>query len=97
MIELIAIPGCTIEEWPAGEFEGKYKHTMTISDITFEIHGWLEDTYGVREYLAQKVGYVKIDKENQAFFHTRIPMDKSAQCLSKIGEIFATMTDTSTH
>ncbi len=97
MIELVAIPGCTIEEWPAGEFESKYKNTMAISDITFEIHGWLEDTYGVREYLAQKVGYVKIDKENQAFFHTRIPLDKSAQCLSKIGEILATMTDTSTH
>ena len=93
MIELNLIPGCTIEEWPAGDFEGKYKNSMDIGNVTYEIHGWLEDTYGVREYLAQKIGYVKIPVENQAFLRTRIPLSNSATCIAKISEILATLDD----
>lgn len=87
------IPRCEIHEWKTSDVIGKYKNTNELGGITYEIFGWLEDSVGMREYLAVEgiEGYVL---ETQPLFQASIPYDDSLQCIFDLSEVLATVKST---
>lgn len=84
------IPACQILEWQPSEIQGKYKNTMPIGPVTYEIYGWSEPEWGVREYLAAS-GIETYDFAVKPLFHVTIPYDTAERCLNDASIVLATL------
>ena len=76
---------CRVYERPPAEIRGKYKNTIAIGPYTYKIYGWLEGTFGVREYLITE----GLETNSPVLLHTDIPLDQSLECLADISEVLA--------
>ena len=76
----LEIAGCEVIEVPPGDVEGKYKNTIELGDLTYEIYGWTETEWAVREYLLVG-GILEEFLEPSPLFHMLIPYDESLQCI----------------
>jgi hypothetical protein len=85
-------PNCQILENETSEIQGKYKNTITLGIVDYEIYGWYEFDKGwsVREYLAI-AGIENLDSYAQPLFHVIIPFDNEIQCIYDASEVLGTL------
>lgn len=83
------ITNCRIEEG-LQEIQGKFKGNITLEAITYDIYGWLEDEWRVREYVATS-GYPGEQTEIQPVIRVTIPYDESLACIYAASEVLSTL------
>ena len=84
------LPDCTLQEKPPAEPEGKYKNTLQIGEVTYEIYGYFDAVAGyyVREYLAVD-GLTNLEGV-KSFFYVTIPsVDTSTTCIMDVSGVLA--------
>jgi hypothetical protein len=81
---------CKLLEWEPSAVQGTYKNTMIYGSITYEIYGWRETNWNVREYLAID-GIQGLDPNVKPLFHMIIPFDNSQQCIADAGEVLTSL------
>jgi hypothetical protein len=87
-IRHLAIPRCEIREGNSAEIKGKYKNQISIGTITYDIYGWLEDVYGVREYVYVS-GLDELEMETKPLILVTIPFDNQEACLNDASEVLS--------
>jgi hypothetical protein len=90
LLSNIKIPNCQIMEWQSSEILGKLKNTITIGEITYEIYGWTEPDWSVREYLVVG-GLESLSLEAQPLFRVTIPYQDDMACLNDVSEALANL------
>lgn len=86
-----SITNCVIEEWQPSPVEGKYKNTVTLGGIEYEIYGWYDDDNEryVREYLV--IGGIDgLDPDNLPLFRVYIPPEEDLACINAVTETLST-------
>ena len=83
-------PTCQLIEWAPGELVGSYKNTMELGPVTFDLYGWNETDWSVREYLAIS-GLEGITEEVQPFFHLLVPYENSQDCILDASEVMGSL------
>lgn len=86
----LSIGNCSLIEWEPSDVEGKYKNTIEIGGLTFEIYGWNEADWSVREYVAV-AGLYAGEPEFTPLFRVRIPYDESLQCIFDASTVLGTL------
>lgn len=66
------------------------KPAISIGEIVYEIYGWLEEEWGIREYVAVG-GLEALNQETRPFFHVMVPYEKTEQCLNEVSEILQSL------
>lgn len=83
------IENCSLTEWETSDIEGKYKNVIDLGDITYEIYGWNDTDWSVREYLAVS-GVIGGDPEVTPLFHATIPYEDGLQCIFDVSAVLGT-------
>ena len=83
-------PACQLIEWTPGELVGSYKNTMVLGLVTYDLYGWTEKDWSVREYLAIN-GLAEITEEVQPFFHLQVPYEDAQNCIFDASEVLGSL------
>jgi hypothetical protein len=88
------IPTCTMQERVTAKPQGKFKNSIQLGKVTFDIYGYIEQgkNLGIREYLAIS-GLTNLEPGVQPFFYVTIPLDDSLQCIQDVSEVLATLSE----
>jgi hypothetical protein len=82
------LAGCAFSEVGEGAPEAKYKNTVTIGDIEYEIYGWSDpaNQRRVRDYVATP--WLQTDGSHPVFQVT-IPAGQDVECLTHLDELLS--------
>jgi hypothetical protein len=83
-------PTCQLIEWAPSEVTGRYRNTMDLGPVTYEIYSWNETDYSVREYLGID-GLAGITEDVQPLFHMQVPYENSQDCVFDASEVLGTL------
>ncbi len=84
------IEHCLLQEMSGKDIEGKFKNIVELSGLVYEIYGYLETDWGIREYVV--VDGLNIPEGSQApIFIAQIPYDNDLQCIFDYSEILGTL------
>jgi hypothetical protein len=83
-------PTCQLIEWAPGELVGSYKNTVELGPVTFDLYGWNETDWSVREYLAIS-GLGGITENVQPFFHLQVPYENAQDCIFDASEVLGSL------
>jgi hypothetical protein len=83
-------PTCQLIEWAPGELVGSYKNTVELGLLTYDLYGWNETDWSVREYLAIS-GLEAITDEVQPFFHLQVPYENAQACIFDASEVLGSL------
>lgn len=83
-------PTCQLIEWAPGELVGNYKNTVELGPVTYDLYGWNETDWSVREYLAIS-GLEGITEEVQPFFHLQVPYENAQDCIFDASEVLSSL------
>jgi hypothetical protein len=83
-------PTCQLIEWAPGELVGSYKNTIELGPVTYDLYGWNETDWSVREYLAIS-GLEGITEDVQPFFHLQVPYENSQDCIFDASEVLSSL------
>ena len=83
-------PSCQLIEWAPGELVGAYKNTVDLGPVTYDLYGWNETDWSVREYLAIG-GLAGITEDVQPFFHLHVPYENSQDCIFDASEVLSSL------
>jgi hypothetical protein len=83
-------PTCQLIEWAPGELVCSYKNTVELSPVTYDLYGWNETDWSVREYLAIN-GLEGITEDVQPFFHLQVPYENAQDCIFDASEVLSSL------
>lgn len=83
-------PTCQLIEWAPGDLVGSYKNTVELGPLTYDLYGWNETDWSVREYLAIG-GLDGITEEVQPFFHLQVPYEFAQECIFDASEVLGSL------
>ena len=87
----LEIPECQIIEWEPSEPQGKLKNVVTLGETVYEIYGWNEASWSVREYRAVS-GLPGLEAVTpHPLFRAVIPYTAAERCVNDISEVFASL------
>ena len=85
------ILNCTMRQTLAMETQGKYKNTVKLGQIEYEIYGWWEQNWAVREYVPIS-GLDELSDDQHPIILVTIPYgEDEIYCLNYSGEVLATL------
>ncbi len=83
-------PTCQLIEWAPGELVGNYKNTIELGPLTYDLYGWNETDWSLREYLAVS-GWEGITEDVQPFFHLQVPYENAQDCIFAASEVLSSL------
>jgi hypothetical protein len=69
---------------------GTIKIHIDIGQFTFDIYGWLEDQWGIREYILMAAPE-DFDLNSKPMFIVRVPFENNLQCANDVTELLNTL------
>jgi hypothetical protein len=83
-------PACQLIEWAPGDLVGSYKNTIELGPVTYDLYGWNETDWSVREYLAIS-GLEGITEDVQPFFHLLVSYENAQDCIFDASEVLSSL------
>jgi hypothetical protein len=85
-------PGCTIQDRPSGEPQGKFKIQTKLGEVTYDIYGYLDQPKGLgfREYVTADA-FAGVDAGTKPFLLIQIPLKDSAACVLGASDVLSTL------
>jgi len=88
IIQHTSIPHCEMREGSSTEIKGKLKNQISIGSIVYDIYGWLEPEWGIREYVYVS-GLEDFKAEIQPLLLVTVPFDHTELCLNDVSEVLS--------
>lgn len=81
---------CEVMEWQSGEAQGKYRGSIDIGDITYDMYSTSESNWTVREY-AYLNGLGNTELASLPIFSVTIPYDNQIPCIDDASSVLASL------
>jgi hypothetical protein len=81
---------CQVMEWQPGEAQGKYRGSIDMGNLTYDMFSAQETDWSLREYVLIG-GLENVKLSEKPSFHVTVPYNNSVACLDDVSSILASL------